>query len=71
MAEEFLSFNEARLRFEKRYAEKLLQHTKGSVVKAAKISKKERKDFYNLLCRNNIDPKKFRKRKRKNHKKKA
>ncbi len=55
-----ISFKEAKKRFEKDYVTLLLRHSRGNVSRAAQISKKDRKDFYYLMRKYNINPKEFR-----------
>ncbi len=49
----------ARLQFEHQYLSNLLKTTQGNVAQAAKIAKRNRTEFYNLLKRHKIDPKNF------------
>lgn len=53
------SLDEARLRFERDYIMQLLQITGGNVMQAAQIAQRERKYFYKMLDRHNIDPSMF------------
>jgi len=53
------SLDEARLRFERDYIMQLLQITGGNVMQAAQIAQRERKYFYKMLDRHNIDPSLF------------
>ncbi len=55
-----ISFKEAKKRFEKDYVTLLLRYSKGNVSRAAQISRKDRKDFYYLMRKYNINPKEFR-----------
>lgn len=55
-----ISFKEAKKRFEKDYVTLLLRYSRGNVSRAAQISKKDRKDFYYLMRKYNINPKEFR-----------
>jgi two-component system response regulator GlrR len=55
-----LSFKEAKKRFEKDYVTLLLRYSMGNVSRAASIAKKDRKDFYYLMKKYNINPKDFR-----------
>ena len=55
------TFKKARRNFETEYIKKLLNYTEGNVTYAAEISEKDRKDFYDLMRRNKIDPDDFRK----------
>ena len=54
------NFNEAKRLFEQAYVTAVLKETAGNVTQAARLSGKERKDFYDLLHRTGIDPEKFR-----------
>lgn len=55
-----ISFKEAKKKFEKDYVTLLLRHSRGNVTRAASISRKDRKDFYYLMRKYNINPKDFR-----------
>lgn len=55
----FPSLNEARLQFEHDYLIKLLQVTNGSVSDAARLSQRNRTDFYKLLKRHDLQPSDF------------
>ena len=55
----YLSFQEARIRFEKSYLLNLLKATNGNVSKAAEFAGKYRADLYNLLKKHNISPSDF------------
>jgi len=55
-----ISFKEAKKRFEKDYVTLLLKYSKGNVSRAATISRKDRKDFYYLMRKYDINPKNFR-----------
>ncbi|MBI5016756.1 MAG: sigma 54-interacting transcriptional regulator [Deltaproteobacteria bacterium] len=55
-AEEVLSFDQARRRFEQQYLVKLLQMSEGNVTHAARLAGRNRTDFYKLLSRHKIDP---------------
>ncbi len=62
MEEDMLKpLKEAKSEFEKNYLIHLLQVTQGNVSQAAKLAHKYRADFYKLLEKYHIDPKKFRK----------
>ncbi|NTU60151.1 MAG: sigma 54-interacting transcriptional regulator [Deltaproteobacteria bacterium] len=58
-AEEILSFDQARGRFEREYLVRLLQMTEGNVTNAARLADRNRTDFYKLLRRHQIDPSLF------------
>ena len=55
-----LPFFEARRAFEKAYVRRVLKLTKGNVSEAARIAVKDRKDFYEVMKRNDVDPEAFR-----------
>ena len=46
-----LSFDDARARFEREYLIQLLQTTQGNVSRAARLAKRDRSKFYQLLRR--------------------
>ncbi len=54
------SFKEAKRAFERRYVESLLRRCDGNISRAARLARKDRKDFYDVLRRTGIDPSKFR-----------
>jgi two-component system response regulator GlrR len=54
------SFKEAKRAFEKRYVESLLRRCGGNISRAARLARKDRKDFYDVLRRTGIDPTRFR-----------
>lgn len=54
-----LSFNDAKNNFERDYLVKLLQLTNGSVIKAAKLAKRNRTEFYRLLDRHGLKAAQF------------
>ncbi len=51
-----LEFRDAKQAFECEYVATLLERTGGNVTEAAKLSGKERRDFYDLMRRNDVDP---------------
>jgi two-component system, NtrC family, response regulator GlrR len=53
------AFDEARDKFSRTYLTNKLRKTKGNISKAARLAKRSRTDFYNLLARYCIDPKDF------------
>ena len=53
-------FQEAKESFEKQYVEALLTETEGNMTDAAELAGKERKDFYTLVRRTEVDPEEFR-----------
>ena len=54
------SFKEAKRAFETRYVEALLRRCGGNISRAARLAKKDRKDFYDVIRRTGIDPTQFR-----------
>lgn len=59
----FPKYRDSKLQFDRRYVAECLVHTQGNVSEAARISGKDRKDFYALMKRAGIDPKTFRRKK--------
>jgi two-component system response regulator GlrR len=59
-AEEVPSFKEAKRAFETRYVTGLLRRCRGNISRAARLAKKDRKDFYDVIRRTGIDPTQFR-----------
>lgn len=53
-------FKLAKRQFEREYVDHLMRNTRGNVAQAAKMAKKDRKDFYDLLKRNQIKPSRYR-----------
>jgi two-component system response regulator GlrR len=53
------TLDEARHKFSRAYLTNKLQGTKGNISKAARLAKRSRTDFYNLLSRYCISPKDF------------
>jgi len=58
--EEVTSFRDAKRRFEREYVARVLRLCKGNISRAARIAKKDRKDFYDVMRRNGINPAEFR-----------
>jgi len=58
--EEVPSFKEAKRAFETRYVVGLLRRCGGNISRAARLAKKDRKDFYDVIRRTGIDPTDFR-----------
>jgi two-component system response regulator GlrR len=58
--EEVPSFKEAKRAFETRYVMGLLRRCGGNISRAARLAKKDRKDFYDVIRRTGIDPTEFR-----------
>ncbi|HSN40543.1 MAG TPA: two-component system response regulator GlrR, partial [Burkholderiales bacterium] len=56
---DFASFEDARRKFERDYLAQLLKITDGNVTQAARLAKRNRTEFYNLLARHQLDPKLF------------
>jgi two-component system response regulator GlrR len=54
------SFRDAKRSFERDYVGRVLRLCKGNISRAARIAKKDRKDFYDVMRRNQIDPDDFR-----------
>jgi two-component system response regulator GlrR len=54
------SFKEAKRSFERRYVTMLLRRCEGNISRAARLARKDRKDFYDVLRRTGIDPSQFR-----------
>jgi len=60
LGDEVPSFRDAKRKFERDYVSRVLRLCKGNISRAARIAKKDRKDFYDVMRRNNIDPAAFR-----------
>ena len=58
--EEVPSFKTAKRAFETRYVECLLRRCSGNISRAARLAKKDRKDFYDVIRRTGVDPTQFR-----------
>lgn len=58
--DEVPSFKEAKRAFETRYVEGLLRRCSGNISRAARLAKKDRKDFYDVIRRTGVDPARFR-----------
>jgi len=58
--DEVPSFRDAKRRFERDYVARVLRLCKGNISRAARIAKKDRKDFYDVMRRNQINPAEFR-----------
>jgi two-component system response regulator GlrR len=58
--EEIPSFKDAKRAFETRYVQGLLRRCHGNISRAARLAKKDRKDFYDVIRRTGIDPTDFR-----------
>jgi len=59
-AERVPSFKEAKRAFETRYVTGLLRRCGGNISRAARLAKKDRKDFYDVIRRTGVDPAQFR-----------
>jgi two-component system response regulator GlrR len=59
--EEVPSFKEAKRAFEARYVSGLLRRCGGNISRAARLARKDRKDFYDVIRRTGIEPQDFRK----------
>jgi two-component system response regulator GlrR len=58
--DEVPSFKNAKRAFETRYVEGLLRRCSGNISRAARMAKKDRKDFYDVIRRTGVDPGQFR-----------
>ena len=58
--QEVPSFKEAKRAFETRYVRGLLRRCGGNISRAARLAKKDRKDFYDVIRRTGVDPAEFR-----------
>jgi two-component system response regulator GlrR len=58
--EEVPSFKDAKRAFETRYVEGLLRRCSGNISRAARMAKKDRKDFYDVIRRTGVNPAQFR-----------
>jgi len=58
--DEIPSFKEAKRGFETRYVESLLRRCGGNISRAARLAKKDRKDFYDVIRRTGVNPADFR-----------
>jgi two-component system response regulator GlrR len=58
--EQVPSFKDAKRAFETRYVVGLLRRCGGNISRAARLAKKDRKDFYDVIRRTGIDPTEFR-----------
>ena len=57
---EFLSFSDARDRFELDYLVNILQVSGGNVAQAARLARRNRSEFYKLLNKHHLEPQMFR-----------
>ncbi len=51
-----MSLEEAKSRFERDYLIRILKITEGNVTQAAKLSKRNRTEFYKLLQKHQLNP---------------
>jgi two-component system response regulator GlrR len=58
--DEVPSFREAKRAFETRYVVGLLRRCNGNISRAARLARKDRKDFYDVIRRTGVDPSSFR-----------
>ena len=58
--EEVPSFKDAKRAFERRYVMGLLRRCEGTISRAARLAKKDRKDFYDVIRRTGVNPADFR-----------
>jgi two-component system response regulator GlrR len=58
--DEVPSFKDAKRAFETRYVEGLLRRCSGNISRAARLAKKDRKDFYDVIRRTGVNPSEFR-----------
>ena len=58
--DEVPSFKDAKRAFETRYVEGLLRRCSGNISRAARLAKKDRKDFYDVIRRTGVNPAQFR-----------
>ncbi len=58
--DELPSFRDAKRAFERDYVARVLRMCAGNISRAARIAKKDRKDFYDVLRRNQINPDDYR-----------
>lgn len=59
-SEDIPSFRDAKRAFEHEYVTRVLRICRGNISRAARIAKKDRKDFYDVMRRNSINPTDFR-----------
>jgi two-component system response regulator GlrR len=59
-ADDVPSFKDAKRAFETRYVTGLLRRCDGNISRAARMAKKDRKDFYDVIRRTGVDPSDFR-----------
>ena len=59
-SEDIPAFRDAKRAFEHEYVTRVLRICRGNISRAARIAKKDRKDFYDVMRRNSINPQDFR-----------
>jgi two-component system response regulator GlrR len=59
-SDEVTSFRDAKRSFEREYVTRVLRMCDGNISRAARIARKDRKDFYDVMRRNAINPGDFR-----------
>ena len=59
-SENIPAFRDAKRAFEHEYVTRVLRICRGNISRAARIAKKDRKDFYDVIRRNSINPQDFR-----------
>jgi two-component system response regulator GlrR len=59
-SENIPAFRDAKRAFEHEYVTRVLRICRGNISRAARIAKKDRKDFYDVMRRNSINPQDFR-----------
>ncbi len=59
-SEQVPSFREGKRAFEHEYVTRVLRLCNGNISRAARIAKKDRKDFYDVMRRNGINPQDYR-----------
>jgi two-component system, NtrC family, response regulator GlrR len=59
-SEQVPSFRDAKRAFEQEYVTRVLRLCNGNISRAARIARKDRKDFYDVMRRNAINPSDFR-----------
>jgi len=59
-SDEVPSFRDAKRSFEREYVGRVLRLCEGNISRAARVAKKDRKDFYDVMRRNQINPDDFR-----------
>ena len=60
VSDDMPSFRDAKRSFEHEYVTRVLSICRGNISRAARVAKKDRKDFYDVMRRNEIKPQDFR-----------